>query len=172
MHYCNHGARGRPKEFRPKPKELILRMTILAESRNQPKVTFSAGKPISAEKVYFGQNKSIFRPYFRPKYSDLTANFGRNCSFGRKNLFWCFGRKNRNLSVFWRQPKDTETPKDAPFGRPLPLIFRINFQRFCDGTSIYCVAPFLILYQLLEVVCRRRNKGDESESSKSVSKPV
>ena len=113
-------TRGRPKEFRPKPKELILRMTILAESRNQPKVTFSAGKPISAEKVYFGQNKSIFRPYFRPKYSDLTANFGRNCSFGRKNLFWCFGRKNRNLSVFWRQPKDTETPKDAPFGRPLP----------------------------------------------------
>ena len=27
-------SRGRPKEFRPKPKELILRMTILAESRN------------------------------------------------------------------------------------------------------------------------------------------
>ena len=32
--------------------------------------------------------------------------------------------------------------------------------------------PFLIWYQLIEVVCRRRNKGDESESSKSVSKPV
>ena len=43
---------------------------------------------------------------------------------------------------------------------------------FCDGTSIYFVAPFLIWYQLLEVARGRQIKGDESETSKSVSKPV
>ena len=55
---------------------------------------------------------------------------------------------------------------------PLPLIFCINFWKFCDRTFVYCVAPFLILYQLFEVASSRRNKGDEFESSRSVSKLV
>ena len=59
--YCNLVSdSGRPKEFRPKPKELILRMIVSAGSRNRPKEKFRPKMPISAD-------RGAFRPNFWPK---------------------------------------------------------------------------------------------------------
>ena len=62
---------GQPKEFWPKPKELIWKEAISAESRNLPKEIFSA------ERAYFGRKKMFsaeMSSLFRPK----EGNFGRN----------------------------------------------------------------------------------------------
>ena len=62
---------GQPKEFRPKPKELIWKAAISAESRNLPKEIFSA------ERAYFG-GKKMFSAEMSSLFQQKEGNFGRN----------------------------------------------------------------------------------------------
>ena len=112
-----------PKGFRPKPKELILKREISAESRNGQKEivsaergTFGRKMVISAEYHSFG---TLFRPkfmarrqMFRPKYplSAEMSTFGRNCLFRSISAF------GRNISAIFSGLNFGRNRNFAPFG--------------------------------------------------------
>ena len=111
------------QEFRPKPKELILKTAISAERRKGPKEQFRPKGSISAETVSFG---TLFRPklttrrwIFRPKYP-LSAEITLSVPFGFRPK--CFGK----IFVSKFRPK----PKFCPF-RSITSLLYIYYSVVC-----------------------------------------